>query len=411
MIRRLVFTRATTAPLRPRTMPGMNSRNDQPIETLRISDRDKAKLLWAVEESSTQTVDTSQRRLRVASNSNDAVLTIVGDSGGKTRFAVIARDLSRWGVSVLHGRYIYPGTRCEVDLRGMDNTWQTRVGEIRHIRHIQGMIHNVGIHFDEPIDLTDFATLSPEDETRHLQELADDMPADDGTVVKQMVNRVLVVDDFASDRKLFSYWLTCAGMEVSTVNDGASALDRIEEEEFDLLVIDSRLGKESGSELIQTLRRSQFVSPILSVSASEDGSMEEESLAAGANTFLRKPFTCEQLVETAFGLMGLDAGGDTEPIYSDFNDDKDMRPLLTAFTRGLSDQISQLHTANTRNDYETIEEITHTLKGAGSGYGFEVITNHSQAVLNALDDNAADMAVIRQGVNELIAILNRIKLR
>lgn len=388
----------------------MNSRDQQAIETLRISDRDKSKLLWAIEETSSKKVDESKRRLRVISTNNEAVLTVVGEGGARTRFSVLTRDLSRWGASILHGRYIYPGTRCELEIRGMDNEWQERAGEIRHIRHVQGMIHNLGIHFDEPIDLTDFATLSPDEETKHLQELADDMPTGDEGVVTQMVSRVLVVDDYASDRKLFSYWLSRAGVEVSTVNDSESARKRVEEEDFDLLVIDGRLGEESGTELIGLLRNSQFVAPILAVSASDDDERKTQSLASGANEFLGKPFTCQQLVDTAFRLMGRDPDAETDPIYSEFKDDHEMRPLLTAFTRGLSDQIKALQTANSINDYETIDEIARTLKGAGTGYGLEAITTHAVAVQNALDDSAADMAVIRQSVNELIGILNRVRL-
>lgn len=390
----------------------MQSKYDDLIETLRISDRDKSKLLWAVNEATKQKVDSTQRRLRVATEHTDAVLTLIGEGGSKTRFAVLVRDLSRWGAAVLHGRYTYPESRCELEIKSLDNAWQTRVGEIRHIRHVQGMIHNLGIRFDKPIDLTDFATLTPDEETMHLQELADDM--DEGStvdVVKQMVHRVLVVDDFASDRKLFSYWLTRAGMEVATANDAESAKERVEEQEFDLLIIDDQLGHDSGTELIGKLRRTQFVGPILAVSADEGEQIQARILGAGANTFLSKPFTYEQLTGKAYELMGVDEHGDASPIYSTLNDDKEMRPLLTAFASKLSAHIKELHSANLKNDYESIDSIARSLKGAGSGYGLAPISEHALGVMHALEDSAADMDAIRQSVNELIAVLNRVKLR
>lgn len=390
----------------------MDNTSSDIIETIRLSDRDKAKLLWAVAETSKQSVPESSRRLRVTSASTHAVLTLIGEGGAKTRFSVLARDLSRWGATLLHGQYIYPETRCELELFGLDHTVHRRVGEVRHVRHIQGMIHNIGIRFEDSIDLSEFVTLSPDEETAHLQELADDMAGcDELDEVTQIVSRVLVVDDYSGDRKLFSYWLTRAGMEVSTANDSTSAKERVEEDDYDLLIIDGIIGDEFGADLISKLRRSQYVGPILAVSADESGEIEQKARACGANEFLSKPLTADRLVNQVHELLGMDQDKDLSPIYSSFNDDREMRPLLTAFTSKLAEQIASLQNANSKNDYDTIDEIARTLKGAGSGYGLETVTEHAQKVMSALEDSVADMSVIRQSVNELIGILNRVRLR
>lgn len=391
--------------------PAMKSRENQPIETLRISDRDKAKLIWAIEESSRKKVEASQRRLRVCCTHTDAVLTLIGEGGNRTRLSVLCRDLSRWGASVIHGRYIYPGTRCELEFKTLDGEPVVRNGEIRHIRHVQGLIHNLGIRFDESIDLSDFVELSPEEENQHLIELTEDMPEDEFDESSSLSCRVLVVDDFASDRKLFGYWLSRAGMEVSTVADITTARQRVAESQYDLVVIDGMLGEESGTDLIKKLRNGQFVAPILSVSANDDAGMRAEALAAGANDFLSKPFTSEQLIDKVNSLLGMEQTVSNEPILSEFNDDKEMRPLLAAFARGLSGYVEQLQDANSRNDYETLEEVATTLKGAGSGYGLSPISVQAADVLLSLNDNAADIEKIRQSVNGLIGVMRRVKVR
>lgn len=389
----------------------MNSRENQLIQTLRLSDREKAKLVWAIEETSRCKVDSTQRRLRVTCTNNEAVLTLIGDNGSRTRLAVLNRDLSRWGASIIHGRYIYPGSRCELEVQALDKTWHMRAGEIRHIRHVQGLIHNMGIRFDDPIDLGDFVVLSPEEESRHLQELADDLPEGELDLGLPVTHRVLIVDDYPSDRKLFGYWLSRAGMEVATVVDSTTAAQRVAESRFGLLVIDAQLGKESGADLIRELRNAEFFGPILAVSANEEEQAKTTALEAGANGFLVKPFTAEQLIEAAEGLLGLDADSETEPIFSQFNDDQEMRPLLSAFTRGLASYIDQLYDANSSNDYETLAGVARTLKGAGTGYGLEPISLQAGGVLLSLNENAEDMDKIRQSVNELIGVLARVKLR
>lgn len=388
----------------------MNQRDDHAIETLRISDRDKMKLLWALEEASKQAVDSERRRLRVTWLQHEVTLTLLGDTGSSVKTSVLARNLSRWGVGLVHGRYVYPNTRCEVQIRALDGTWHVSAGKVGHVRHVQGLVHEMGVYFDTPIDLTNFAVLTPDEETRHLQELADDLPEEQAAEVTELASRVLVVDDFASDRKLLGHWLSRAGMAVSTVADSKSARERIDETQFDILVVDYRLGAEVGSDLIRSLRNAQFVAPILAISADDDEEVQAANKAAGADRFLAKPMTAATLTFTVKEMMGFDADQTTEPIFSTFKNESDMRPLLTEFTRGLAGYMEQLREANARHDYELLDQIARTLKGAGSGYGFDDITQQAAQLLDSLNDTAADIEKIKHSANDLICVLNRIKM-
>lgn len=389
----------------------MNSHDKQPIETLHLNDRDKAKLLHAIEESSHQPVASERRRLRMPWFQQEVTLTLFGETGNSVRATAMARNLSRWGIALIYGRYVYPRTRCEVQIPGLDGVWHGRSGRVLHVRHVSGLVHELGVTFDIPLDLSNFATLSPDEETRHLQEMADDMPADDPDTISELASRVLVIDDYASDRKLFGHWLSRVGMQVSTVADGTSARERIEQTQFDIVVVDYRLASENGAELIRTLRNSQFVAPILAVSADDSEETRDRTLAAGADRFLSKPFTAKALVQTMRELMGFDDQRQTDPIFSQYNDDTEMRPLLTEFTRGLAVNMEKLREANARHDYETLEQIAHALKGAGSGYGFSQISGQAEQLLFTLNDTAADMQKIKFAANELLCILNRVKLR
>ena len=389
----------------------VNKYENQAIETLRTNDREKEQLLWAINRSSQREVPPTGRRLRVSCAHRDAIMTLHNDTGTTADFATLARNISRYGVSLIHGRYVYPVMRCEVQLCALNGTWHACAGEVRHSRHVQGFVHELGVLFDKPIDLSEFSLLSPSEETAHLQELADDLPESDNDQVTQVASRVLVVDDYASDRKLYSHWLNGAGMLVSTVGDIDSARERAEESQFDLAVIDLRLGNESGVDLIRTLRQTQFVAPILAVSADETTVAKDSAVKAGANRYLCKPFTGEELVATANELMGVNNEKHSTPIYSTMNNDPAMRPLLTEFTRGLPRNMEQLREANARHDYESLDQIARSFKGTGSGYGFEAISEQATEVLLALNADDADLEKIKQSANELLCILNRVKIR
>lgn len=391
----------------------MTNPSDLPIQTLRLSERDKTKLLWAIDQANRNEEIENQRRLRVNCTHNEAVLTLKHDDCTETRLSVIARNLSRWGAALVHGRYIHPGARCELNFQSSDGAWHRMLGRVRHIRHIQGTIHELGVAFDEPIELGDFVSLSPNDETRYLQELANDMPEAEEAEVVALSNRVLVIDAFASDRKLLSHWLTQAGLSVSTANDARDALMQVKKHTFDLLIVDYKLGETSGRDLVLALRKIEFGGPIIAVSADETDAVKSAMLDAGANEFMNKPLTAEKLAEQAFDLIGINSSDDTEPIFSTHKDDVAMRPLLTEFTRGLTKTIDELRNANAQANRETLEFISQQLKGVGSGYGFPAISDKAVELLGSLNDDANEadeIDQVRKATGELIAILNRVKL-
>ena len=390
----------------------MNGRITQPIETLRLSDRDKSKLLWALEEANKRDEGEEQRRLRVpCTNNKEALFALKSDVTDSTQLNMLVRNLSRWGAALVHGRYIHPDTKCEILIQAENGTWQKQTGIVRHSRHIQGTIHEIGVEFDEPLDLSEFVRLTTEQETIYLQELAEDMPEPADEPVMQLSSRVLIADDFASDRKLFGHWLAQAGLTVSTMVDGRGAKIQIQEQIYDLLIIDYRLGTDNGVELIKELRQGHFTAPIIAISADDSDELKASAIEVGATCFLVKPFTQEQLVNTAFELIGVDNTADLSPIYSSFNDDMEMRPLLTEFTRGLSAYIDELRDANAQNDFEALDRISHRLKGAGNGYGYPDITDIASEVLNSLRMDNPDLDNIKNATSELISTLNRVKLR
>jgi len=391
----------------------MPNHSQEPIETLRISDRDKQNLVSDVDSAAGPAVGRERRALRVRYTEARAILTLHAATGGDTKFAVVPRNLSRNGLAFVHGRFIYANARVEVMLKSLDGKWQEIAGVVRLCRHVSGIVHEVSVVFDESIDLNDFVELSPEEEMIHLEELAADRPEDESDEVRRLAGTVLVVDSFPTDRKLFCLWLSKAGFETSAASTAEDARSAIEQGNYDLAVIDLRLPGESGIELIKAMRASGFGAPILAVTAEEGEDIEAAATEAGASAILSKPFTAEQILEQTQSLVGVDLSNDDDekPIFSSISDDEDMLPLMTEFVRGLGGYINKLRNANARDDREGIASLTHILKGSGSGYGFESITQEAGEVIKALEADTAEVDQLKQSVNSLVRVLNRVKLR
>ena len=75
--------------------------------------------------------------------------------------------------------------------------------------------------------------------------------------------RLLVVDDESSIRLLFSQELGEEGYEVVTAASAAEAVDRLQEGEFDLVLLDIKLKNESGLDLLQKIVKERHEMPVI----------------------------------------------------------------------------------------------------------------------------------------------------
>ena len=84
---------------------------------------------------------------------------------------------------------------------------------------------------------------------------ATDQPGGVSVPAPQAAKRILLVDDSISVRRFVGQMLEKAGFEVTTAADGADAITRVGEAEFDLVVTDLEMPRVNGYELIDDLRR------------------------------------------------------------------------------------------------------------------------------------------------------------
>jgi chemosensory pili system protein ChpA (sensor histidine kinase/response regulator) len=111
------------------------------------------------------------------------------------------------------------------------------------------------------------------------------------------VIRVLFVDDSLSVRKVAEKALTSLGVEVVTAVDGQDALDRLRTGKFSIVFTDLEMPRVHGYDLIRQLR---FVPayqtvPVIVISSRSGTKHVEHALSMGANEYLTKPFTAEDL--------------------------------------------------------------------------------------------------------------------
>ena len=105
--------------------------------------------------------------------------------------------------------------------------------------------------------------------------------------------RILLVDDEQSIQTLLSYPLRKEGYEVVQATDGRQALDRFQEQAFDLVVLDLMLPKVDGLEVCRQLRSRSAV-PIIMLTAKSEEIDKVVGLELGADDYITKPFSLRE---------------------------------------------------------------------------------------------------------------------
>src|SRR5437763_1265767 len=105
--------------------------------------------------------------------------------------------------------------------------------------------------------------------------------------------RILLVDDEQSIQTLLSYPLRKEGYDVVQATDGRQALDRFDEQAFDLVVLDLMLPKLDGLEVCRRLRSRSAV-PIIMLTAKAEEIDKVVGLELGADDYITKPFSMRE---------------------------------------------------------------------------------------------------------------------
>ena len=108
--------------------------------------------------------------------------------------------------------------------------------------------------------------------------------------------RILVVDDEAGVRDLICDALNMSDFQSLQAVDGLAALSAIRKDRFDLIILDINMPKLDGLGLLEKIRNDGIEIPALILSARNDKSDISAGLKLGADDYMTKPFSIEELV-------------------------------------------------------------------------------------------------------------------
>lgn len=107
---------------------------------------------------------------------------------------------------------------------------------------------------------------------------------------------ILIVEDERGIIQFLQQGLEEEGYTISSATDGLQGLELVQQNNFDLILLDWMLPKMSGLDLCKAIRTKDNKVPILFLTAKDTIQETVEGLKAGANDYIKKPFSFEELV-------------------------------------------------------------------------------------------------------------------
>jgi DNA-binding response OmpR family regulator len=109
--------------------------------------------------------------------------------------------------------------------------------------------------------------------------------------------KILIVEDEVGIVQFLQQGLEEEGYEITTASDGLMAFELTQKEKFDLILLDWMLPKMNGLDVCKSIRIKDKSTPIIFLTARDTVQETIEGIKAGANDYIKKPFSFDELLE------------------------------------------------------------------------------------------------------------------
>ncbi len=210
--------------------------------------------------------------------------------------------------------------------------------------------------------------------------------------IPNITGRVLLVEDIVDNQKLISMYLHQAGLSVEIANNGQEALNKVNNKEYSVILMDIQMPVMDGLSATKRLREDNYENPIIALTANVLKNERDVYLQAGFDAILTKPIilddfysTIQTYVQSKSKINHLSA----KNIFSEQPSTDDVfKSLVEQFLFALQQELVDLNAFIKNKDWAHCQKLLHNIKGRGGSFGFPKITtlaSHLEILLKAND--------------------------
>lgn len=226
------------------------------------------------------------------------------------------------------------------------------------------------------------------------------LPAPDRTEYRRPPKpfNILLAEDFEVNQEVITPVLEESGHRVHVVENGKQAVEAIESNRYDLILMDIQMPVMDGIEATRRIRKldnpGAAAIPIIALTAHALKGDCQEYVEAGINVCLTKPIRPSQLLEAVESMMqtghydGPTIRKNYKSAHTDFDyaltmmDGKNKILLIACSTMAVvvPQKMEEIHAAISRLDFTTIERLAHSIKSGATSIGATRLTETSHLV-------------------------------
>jgi PAS domain S-box-containing protein len=204
--------------------------------------------------------------------------------------------------------------------------------------------------------------------------------------------RILLVEDSVDNRFITTAYLRDTPYVIEVAENGAVACEKFEAGDYDLVLMDRQMPVMDGLTATRAMRaweqaRDRIPTPIIALTASALKGDQEQCMAAGCTAYLTKPIKQDVLLHAIAGLdvIAHTTSPDSGETAIIVRADPILADLIPVFLRHCHENLTVMREALSVADFGTIQDIAHSIRGAGGSYGFQRLTDIGAALELAAD--------------------------
>ena len=231
--------------------------------------------------------------------------------------------------------------------------------------------------------------------------------------------RILLAEDHPVNQRLARKILEKWGHNVVVASNGRKALEAIERNTFDLVIMDVQMPEMNGLEAARLIRAQEQGSggtrlPIIAMTAHAMKGDREQCLAAGMDAYVTKPIDPELLFRTIEGTAYESVVALPKPAKGSFDPEGLLRraggdwglarEVINMFLEDTPEVLAQMREAVGKNDFNAVERAAHRLKGAAANLEARQLARIAFEIEQAATAEKVsehDIVRLQQGVDEL----------
>lgn len=303
--------------------------------------------------------------------------------GSDVTLKLACRNLSKGGVALLHSAFVYPGTRVLVMLPHPEKGLHAAGGRVARCEHRQGVVHEVGVRFDEELDPREFVPTSPLDALLAYERVN---PA-------EVMGSVCIAEPVPTDLRVIRQFLNRTGLRIVEVTGGMEAVHAAQDG-VDAVITAFELSDMTGAEVAGKVHHEGLGTPVIVTGTEMDDRVRSAVSSSPVAAYLLKPLVQDVLLRALAEFVKTGQGSGRRAVSSDAK--KAFREQLGALAR-------QLEVSVEKGRAMDIYAVCTQLAGAAPTLGYDGIGDVAARVAARLSRDM-DLETARGLVSELAGI-------